>query len=92
MPARITSESQRERREQIQSLMRAGASLNTIRRETGADYRTVRTLDPNYKPFDVGGSGDAAVIRETNRQLTEFLRRGKIGRNRDAGFERRGDK
>lgn len=89
MPARITSESQRERREQIQSLMRAGASLNEIRRATGADYRTVRTLDPNYKPFDVGGAGDAAVIRETNRQLEEFIRRGKIGRNRENGFVRK---
>lgn len=91
MPARITSESQRERREQIQSLMRAGASLNEIRRVTGADYRTVRTLDPNYKPFDVGGAGDAALIRRTNQELQEFLRRGKIGKHRENGFKPKGD-
>lgn len=86
MAARITSESQSERREQIKALMRAGASLNEIQRVTGADYRTVRTIDPDYKPFEVGGSGDAAVIRQTNQQLQEFLRRGKIGKNRENGF------
>lgn len=86
MAARITSNSQAERRAQIETLMRAGASLNEIKRTTGADYRTVRRIDPNYRPFEVGGGGDAAVIRETNRQLDEFMRRGKIGRHRENGF------
>lgn len=86
MAARLTSESQKERREQIEALMRAGASLNEIRRTTGADYRTIRRIDPNYKPFEVGGAGDAAVIRRVNQELTEFLRRGKISSNRENGF------
>lgn len=86
MAARITSNSQAERRAQIETLMRAGASLNEIQRTTGADYRTVRRLDPDYKPFPVGGGGDAAVIRQTNQQLQEFLRRGKIGKHRENGF------
>lgn len=86
MAARITSESQSERREHIKALMRAGASLNEIRRVTGADPKTVRTIDPDYKPFEVGGAGDAAVIRRVNQDLQEFLRRGKIGKHRENGF------
>ena len=91
MSARLTSESQKERREQIQALMRAGASLNEIRRTTGADYRSVRRLDPNYRPFEVGGGGDAAVIRRVNQELTEFLRRGKISKHRENGFRPKED-
>lgn len=91
MAARITSESQKERREQIQALMRAGASLNEIRRSTGADYRTVRSIDPDYKPFEVGGAGDAAVIRRVNQDLQEFLRRGKISKHRENGFRPKED-
>lgn len=82
----------RQPRREVLALMEQGASLNEIRRSAGADYRTVRGIDSTYRPFEVGGGGDAAVIRETNRQLREFLRRGKIGKNRDAGFDRRGDK
>lgn len=76
----------------VESLVNAGASIKEIERTTGTDHRTIRSHWPNYRPFEVGGGGDAAVIRETNRQLREFLRRGKIGKNRDAGFDRRGDK
>lgn len=80
----------RHPRPEVQALMKAGASLNEIRRVTGADYRTIRRIDPTYRPFEVGGGGDAAVIRETNRQLQEFLRRGKISRNRENGFKPKG--
>lgn len=76
----------------LSALVSDGMSLNEMRRSYGFDHRTVKRHYPDYKPFEVGGSGDAAVIRETNRQLTEFLRRGKIGRNRDAGFDRKDDK
>lgn len=86
MAARITSSSQAERRSQIETLMRAGASLNEIKRTTGADYRTVRGIDPDYRPFEVGGGGDAAVIRRVNQDLQEFLRRGKISKHRENGF------
>lgn len=86
LAARITSKGQAERRAQIETLMRAGASLNEIKRTTGADYRTVRRIDPDYRPFEVGGGGDAAIIRKTNQQLQEFLRRGKIGKHRENGF------
>lgn len=72
-------------------LMASGASLSEIRRTLGVDYRTIQRHWPSYKPFEVGGGGDAAEIRETNRQLAEFLRRGKIGKHRDAGFNLKGD-
>lgn len=90
MPPRITTDP--ERMKALDALVTAGASFNEIRRTLGVDHRTVKRHYPEYMPFEVGGGGDAAVIRETNRQLREFLRRGKIGKNRDAGFDRRGDK
>lgn len=80
-----------DRRALLAACVSSGMSLNEMRRLHGFDYRTVLRAYPDYKPFDVGGGGDAAVIRETNRQLKEFLRRGKIEKNRDAGFNRRKD-
>lgn len=74
----------------LDSLMASGLSLNELRRSYGFDHRTVKRRDPDYHPFDVGGAGDASIVRETNRQLQEFLRRGKIGSNKDAGFNLRG--
>lgn len=74
----------------LNALVESGASLNEIRRVLGMDPRTVKRWFPDYKPHEVGGGGDAAIIRETNRQLREFLDRGKISGNRDAGFNLRG--
>lgn len=88
MPARITSDP--ERFAAMEAAVRAGLSLNEIQRTLHIDYRTVRKHFPDYKPHEVGGGGEAAEIRETNRQLREFLRRGKIGGDRDAGFNLRG--
>lgn len=89
MPARITSNP--ERMAAMQAAVNAGLSLNEIQRTLGIDYRTVRKHYPDYRPHTVGGGGDAAVIRETNRQLTEFLRRGKISKHRENGFKPKGD-
>lgn len=89
MAARITSESQAQRMKALESAVRSGWSYNEIRRTLGIDYRTVKKHYPDYKPFPVGGGGDAAIIRETNRQLSEFLSRGKIGGNRENGFQPR---
>lgn len=79
-----------ERRKLLHSLVTAGMSLNEMRRSYGFDHRTVLRHYPDYNVHDVGGGGEAAIIRETNRQLNEFIRRGKIGRNKDAGFNTRG--
>lgn len=87
---RRKTKSEKVTNDRVLKLMESGASLNEIRRQTGTDYRTVRKIDSSYRPFEAGGGGDAAEIRETNRQLREFLRRGKIGNNRDAGFNLRG--
>jgi len=76
-----------DRRRLLDTLVASGLSLNEMRRVHGFDYRTVRRHYPNYKPFEVGGGGDAAVIRRTNQELQEFLRRGKISRNRENGFK-----
>lgn len=79
-----------ERWEQLRQLVDAGVSYNEIRRTMGVDHRTVKRHFPDYAPFERGGSGEAAVIRETNRRLREFERRGKIEGNRDSGFNTRG--
>lgn len=84
MPARITSSP--ERVAALTAAVNAGLSYNEIRRTLGVDYRTIQRHWPSYKPFEVGGGGDAAEIRETNRRLAEFLRRGKIGKHRENGF------
>jgi hypothetical protein len=79
-----------ERWEQLRKLVDAGVSLNEIRRTMGVDHRTLRRHFPDYAPFERGGSGEAAVIREVSRGLREFERRGKIEGNRDSGFNTRG--
>lgn len=89
MPPRITSSP--ERMAALTAAVNAGLSYNEIRRTLGVDYRTIQRHFKGYKPFEVGGGGDAAEIRETNRQLAEFLRRGKIGKHRDSGFNLKGD-
>lgn len=76
-----------ERLSALRAAVNSGLSYNEIRRTLGVDYRTVKRHYPDYKPFEVGGGGDAAVIRETNRQLQEFLRRGKISGHRENGFK-----
>lgn len=88
MPARITSKP--ERMAALQAAVNAGLSLSEIQRTLGIDYRTVKNHYPDYHPHTVGGGGDAAIIRETNRKLEEFMRRGKIGNNRDSGFNVKG--
>lgn len=88
MAARITSNP--ERMASLRAAVDAGLSLSEIQRSLGIDYRTVRFHYPDYHPYPVGGGGDAAVIRETNRKLEEFMRRGKIGNNRDSGFNVKG--
>lgn len=84
MPARITSSP--ERMASLKAAVEAGLSLSEIQRTLHIDYRTVRNHYPDYHPHTVGGGGEAAEIRETNRMLREFLRRGKIGNNRENGF------
>jgi hypothetical protein len=79
-----------ERWEALQQLVGSGVSFNEIRRTLGVDHRTVKRHFPEYQPFERGGGGEAAVVRETNRQLREFIRRGKIGSHKDAGFNTRG--
>jgi hypothetical protein len=80
-----------DRRALLASLVASGLSLNEMNRLYGFDYRTVRRAYPHYKPFQRGGGGDAAIIRQVNVQLREFERRGKIGKHKDAGFVRRDD-
>lgn len=80
-----------EKWQALQQLVSVGVSYNEIRRTLRVDYRTVKRHFPDYRPFPVGGGGEAAEIRETNRKLREFERRGKIGGNRDAGFTQRKD-
>lgn len=71
----------------LQAAVNAGLSLSEIQRTLGIDYRTVKRHYPDYAPHTVGGGGDAAVIRQVNQQLREFLRRGKIGKHRENGFK-----
>jgi len=80
-----------ERWEQLRALVEDGVSLNEIRRTMGVDHRTVKRHFPDYQPLPRGGGGVAAEIREANRKLREFERRGKIQANRDAGFNQRRD-
>lgn len=79
-----------ERWHQFTGMVCAGASRNEIRRTMGLDHRTIDMYLEDYDVHPVGGGGEAAVIRETNRRLREFERRGKIGSDRDSGFNTRG--
>lgn len=80
-----------ERWQALQELVAAGVSLNEIRRTLGVDYRTVRRHFEGYKPFEVGGGGEASVIREVNRKLRELDRTGRVQQNRDSGMRPRRD-
>ena len=69
------------------AMVEDGYSINAIMKSLNMDHRTIKRYFPEYRPFRPGGWRDeGGAIRETNRQLDEFLRRGKIGNNRDAGF------
>lgn len=76
---------------EVLPLVQAGVSLNQIRQTLGMDYRTIRRMFPHYKPFEVGGSPRSTDIREANRVLRELDRTGRVQKNRDAGFNLRGD-
>lgn len=67
-----------ERWLQLNALVDAGASFSEIRRVMGTDPRTVKKWFPNYHPYPVGGGGEAAEIRETNRKLNFYLQRGRL--------------
>lgn len=62
----------------LESAVEAGWSYNMIQRELKIDYRTVKTWYPNYKPFPVGGGGEAAVIRQVNQDLERIDKYGHI--------------
>lgn len=53
----------------LESAVQQGWSFNEIRRTLGIDHRTVRTWYRGYKPFPVGGGGQAQVIRQANQDL-----------------------
>lgn len=74
-----------ERLEELQALVKAGNSISEIQRQLKMDSRTIKRHFP-YAGWIPGGGGDAAETRETNRQLREFLKRGKIGKHRENGF------
>ena len=80
-----------ERFQRLKNLVEDGVSLNEIRRTLGVDHRTVKRYFPNYRPFRPGGwKNEGGEIRETNRKLREFERKGRISKHRDAGFTTRG--
>lgn len=80
-----------ERWKAFVELTNAGVSLNELRRTLGVDYRTVRRYLPDYRPFEVGGGGEASVVREVNRKLRELDRTGRVQQNRDSGMRPRKD-
>lgn len=53
----------------LESAVQQGWSFNEIRRTLGIDHRTVKTWYHGYKPFPVGGGGEAQVIRQVNQDL-----------------------
>lgn len=63
---------------QLLPLVQSGASLNEIQRTIGMDYRTVRSFFPHYKPFEVGGAGRAADIRNANVALSRMDKHGFV--------------
>ena len=80
-----------ERWKALNALINAQVSLNEIRRTLGVDHRTVKRYFPDYRPFRRGGWRDeGGQIREANRKLREFERKGRISNHRDAGFTTRG--
>ena len=72
-----------DRKQLILNLMADGASLNEIRRSTGADYRTVRRIDENYRPFPPGGGGEAAEIKKANAMLRRIDDNGRLRSRRN---------
>lgn len=66
----------------LESAVEAGWSFNMIRRELKIDYYTVKAWYPSYKPFKVGGGGDAAIIRQVNQDLKRIDKHGNVSTRR----------
>lgn len=66
----------------LQQLVASGTSLTEIRRTLGVDYRSVRRHFPDYKPFPVGGGGEAQIIRQVNQDLQRIDNHGNMSTRR----------
>lgn len=71
-----------ERMAELAKGVEDGLSFNEMRRKYGVDYRTIKRNFPDYMPHTPGGGGDAAVIRDTNVKLRDFLEFGKVRSNK----------
>lgn len=80
-----------ERYEALKALVEQNVSINEIMRTLHMDHRTIKRHFPDYKPFEQGATAESNEIREANRMLNEFISRGKVQSNRDAGFNQRSD-
>lgn len=66
----------------LESAVQQGWSFNEIRRTLGIDHRTVKTWYRGYKPFPVGGGGQAQVIRQVNQDLQRIDDHGMMSTRR----------
>jgi hypothetical protein len=66
----------------LQELVASGVSLTEIRRTLGIDYRSVRRHFPDYRPFRVGGGGEAQIIRQVNQDLRRIDNHGNMSTRR----------
>ena len=71
--------SRHPKHKEIEALVRQGASLNEIRKTTGADPRTVKRYFPEAG-WDVGGGGWAAEIKKVEEKLRRMDRFGNVRR------------
>ena len=74
--------SQHPKHREIEALVRQGASLNEIRKTTGADPRTVKRYFPEAG-WDVGGGGEAAEIKKANAMLRRIDDNGRLRSRRN---------
>lgn len=77
--------------DRMEYLVQDGVSHSEIVRTLKCDRKTIERWFPGSAWTAGGWAEYGGLIRELNRQRSEFERHGKIGRNRDAGFALRRD-
>lgn len=78
-----------EKFKRMGQMVAEGCSLTEIMRTLKVDHRTIKRHFPKAG-WGKGGAGKAAESREAKRKLRDLDIHGKIGKNKDAGFNLRG--
>lgn len=74
---------QEARLDRLRAMVEDNVSFSEIIRTLKMDYYTIKRHFPDYKPFPVGGGGEAQVIRQANQELRRIDNYGNLSTRRE---------